>query len=112
MTVNYSNIPNARKISEYTYAWASKDIPMVMDIAKENNWIILGGDVLTLQGSYTYDSWYYAPQNNVDITENVSRSVKQCVDYIQKYETLMGKQYLYSLAISNAFVGAKITDMP
>lgn len=112
IVINYKSLPNAKIINESTFAWTSKDLQLVVNIVKENNWIILGGDVITFQGVYTYDSWHYSPKANVSLTENVSLSVKQCVDYIRRFEAATGKEYLYSLVISNAFVGTESTDTP
>ena len=110
MIINYRCLPNIKETSSGVYVWESKDIPQIMDIALKNRWIVLGGDVLTSDEKYTYDNWYYAPEVNTDILENVKQSIDHCMNYVHTYETVHEEKYLYSIVLSNSFTGSVVFD--
>lgn len=95
------------KITPEEIAFPVQAIPQVLDLVLENQWIILGGDVLTSELKHTYDSWYYLPDANISLTANVKQSVEKCKRYISEYGKRNGEDFLYAFTISNSFVEGK-----
>lgn len=102
--IDYSSIPNSTVMPNGKTAWRALDLPSAMKCVIENDWIVLGGDVLTLSGEFTYDNWYYEPNELLDLTQNVQRSVAVCLEYASKYTIRNGNQFLFSLVLSNSYL--------
>ena len=60
-------------------------IPHVMELASQQKWIILGGDVLTEAQKHTYDNWYYEINSQHSLDCNVKDSIDKCEQYISDY---------------------------
>lgn len=86
-------------------AWSLKSIPKVLELVSENNWIIVGGDIIADEGSYTYDNWYFQPEPACSLAANVSSSLNKCSQYISNYVSKNGSNYLFVLVISNSYIG-------
>ena len=52
-----------QKISPYELAWKIDDIKPILQWLSSNNKVVLGGDVLDAKKEYTYDNWYYDPDD-------------------------------------------------
>ena len=102
--INYSKLPNSKITLNGQFAWRASDLPLLMDYVIQNKWIVLGGDVLTYSGNYTYDNWYYNPECSLSITQNVHQSVAVCLDYVANYTNRNGSDFLYSLVLSDSFL--------
>ena len=102
--VDYSQLVGSILLPDGTYAWDIHSIQSVLHKAQENNWIVLGGDVLTIEGHYTYDSWYYSPEPNTGVAHNVELSIVECKKYIHEYVENHGERYLFSVALSDSYV--------
>lgn len=88
-------------------AWPIKSIPCILDMVLRNNWIILGGDVLTLECKYTYDNWYYNPDPQKSLEQNVKHSIAVCSHYTSQYISTNGDSFLFTVVISDAYIGGK-----
>lgn len=75
-------------------AWKIEDALDVIAIARKHNRIILGGDILTVCGEYTYDNWYYNQDHDVSMKTNVEQSAAKSLQYINNYIKRNGKQFL------------------
>lgn len=85
-------------------AWTSKQIPSIMELTLENDWIILGGDVLTSAQRYAYDNWYYEPNEEKSLEFNVRASILECSQYVSIYVDKNGDDFLFVIVISNTYV--------
>lgn len=64
-------------------AWKSTDISKIVEIARKHHRVILGGDIISTQGEYTYDNWYYNQDSLLSISDNVSQSAEKCLMYLE-----------------------------
>lgn len=87
-------------------AWPLGAIPQILEIASSNQWIVLGGDVVTPSGKYTYDSWFYDPIWRDSLEVNVSQSVSSCLEYVSNYVKENGEAFYFTFSISDTHVGA------
>ena len=87
--------------------WPLTLVSEVLDLALSNHWIVLGGDILTLEQEYTYDNWYYIPNPQKPLVENVRASIEKSRNYISQYVTKNGDRFLIDFSISNSFVGGR-----
>ena len=87
--------------------WPAKSIPYVSNLALTNGWIILGGDVLTLECKYTYDNWYYNVNLQEPLVNNVKRSIEICLQYINDYISCNGETFLFAITVSDAYIGGR-----
>lgn len=83
------------------YAFESDVIPKVLKIIQTNNWVILGGDVLNLEGKHTYDNWFYNPDWTKSIEYNVAQGILKTEQYIKLLEERNGKKFRYVLVITD-----------
>lgn len=81
-------------------AWSVSAIVGIMQQAIDNRWVVLGGDVISHEGQYTYDSWYYNRDYNICANDNVEASVRKCLDYINRYITLNGDSFYFVLVLA------------
>ena len=81
-------------------AWKLESIPYIVDMARKYNRIILGGDVLTASGKYTYDNWYYVQESNAPRQTNVERSINKCLQYINNYLQKHGEQFAFIIVFA------------
>lgn len=86
-------------------AWEPQKIQHILKLAIENNWVILGGDVLTKTQKYTYDNWYFEVNPQCSLKHNVKASVDKCAQYVFDYVRAHGDNFLFVLVISNNFAG-------
>lgn len=101
--IDYSKLPNSIITPDGKYAWVASDLPFLMDYIIENKWIILGGDVLTYSGNYTYDNWYYNPKHSLSVTQNMHQSIAVCLNYVTNYTNRNGSNFLFLPVISNSY---------
>ena len=106
------NLPEGVEISNDEIAFTAEMTLQIMNIAANNNCIILGGDVLTLDKKFTYDNWYYQPETSVSLSENVNRSIKKAKEYISDYTKKNGSDFLYSFVISDSYMEVKNMEVP
>ena len=105
MNNELSQIEGAIHTCNNERAWPAKAIPHILELALKNNWIVLGGEVITLAGKYTYDSWFYDPIRQYSLEDNVLRSISVCSEYISDYIREHGDSYYFSVSISNTYAG-------
>ena len=86
--------------SNFETAWKINDAILVIQYLKSKNTIILGGDILTDQLEYNYDSWYY------------NKEVNQTFHYNVEYSTQLASRYIsdYIRANGNAFYVIFVTE--
>lgn len=84
--------------------WPTRCIPEILQLAVDNQWIILGGDILDMAKNYTYDNWYYNPDAQLSLNLNVTASVEKTREYISQYCKKNGTDFWISLTISNSYV--------
>ena len=90
--------------------WPTRCIPEILQLAVDNQWIILGGDILDMAQNYTYDNWYYNPDAQMPLDSNVLASVKKAEEYISQYQKRNGDNFLISLTLSNNYVAGNMTS--
>ena len=66
-------------------AWSLDQLDKIMTLARTHQRIILGGDVLTLSGSYTCNNWYFTREANTSHEINVEKSIQMCQAYVASY---------------------------
>jgi len=78
-------------------AWKSQTAIAVIDFLFSKGYTILGGDVYVYKNDsveITYDSWYL----NETVSKNfLQESKNKAIEYINKYSTLNGENYIYSI---------------
>jgi hypothetical protein len=80
------------------YGWSYPEIIQVLKILSENEYVILGGDVITTKADrlkHTYDSWYYNVDPTLKKDTNINASLNKAVEYIQWYQQKLGEGFLY-----------------
>ena len=83
-------------------AWSTSAVNQIMQQALDNDWIVLGGDVTTASGQYTYDNWYYNPSPYLSAKDNVASSVTKCLNYINSYNYRNENSFYYVLVMKPA----------
>ena len=86
------------KIGVYEIGWKFDDVIKVLDVIKEKEMTVLGGDVYELNGDeiiITYDSWSFSGSNFIKSFEKASK-------YINNYYKNNGDDFIYTLIVSNA----------
>ncbi|MCI6728999.1 MAG: S-layer homology domain-containing protein, partial [Clostridiales bacterium] len=79
-----------------------------MSAVSLTNSVILGGDVVTPKFEYTGDNWFYQPtwllnaEYGTSLRSNIDRSIKCTMEYISKYVSKNGKDYLFVLVVCTA----------
>lgn len=90
------------------FAWHVDDIPQAMSTVSLTNSVILGGDVITPKFEYTGDNWFYQPtwllnaEYGPSLQSNIDKSIKCTMEYISKYVSKNGKDYLFVLVVCTA----------
>lgn len=74
-------------------AWKLKDAMSVLNQIGIKEHIVLGGDILTRDLSYTYDSWFYTTNSKLNLKENSAQSIQAASNYISNYMSLNGDNY-------------------
>lgn len=105
--LDYTEFPNSIVTSDGYLAWRVSDLPVVMQSVIAKQWIVLGGDILTVQGNDTHDSWFYDPIPSISLSENIHKSIVVTMDYVIKYINTNGTDFLFSLVLSDAFISGK-----
>ena len=85
-------------------AWPIESLSRLLDVVLQNRWIILGGDVLTLECKHTYSNWYYNPDPQKSLEYNVRCSVEICSMYTRQYVAKNNGNYLFTIVISDSYV--------
>ena len=80
-------------------AWRVSDVPCLLEHAARENLVILGGDVVTLQGVYTYDNWYYEVSNLQSVKTAVHGSIATARKYVHDYVQKNGNEFLFVLVM-------------
>lgn len=93
MSISKNKWQSAKKTPGNEIAWRIEDVFQIFDKARASNTMILGGDVLTDDISYTYDNWYYIPVPNASKQENVLWSYSCALEYISDYIERNGKDF-------------------
>lgn len=97
-------------ISPKKTAFPISAIPQVFDLALENQWIILGGDVLTPEFKATYDNWFYEPDKKRSLVWNAKQSIEESMRYISAYVKRNGENFLFIFTISNTYIEGKLGE--
>lgn len=86
------------KIGVYEIGLKFDDVIKVLDVIKEKEMIVLGGDVYELNGDeiiITCDSWSFSGSTFIKSFEKASK-------YINNYYKNNGDDFIYTLIVSNA----------
>lgn len=82
-------------------AWRARDISQALVAISEKHYVILGGDVVTLEMQYTNDSWFYQPvwkcsDNYISALQgNIEESISYANEYINSYIRKHGENFLF-----------------
>ena len=90
-------------LSDEETAFPTYMVDQIMAITSARKWVILGGDILTNELQYTYDSWFYDVDPNISLYQNVFQSVQKCKQYLKEYESTHGSDYLIAFTISSTY---------
>ena len=74
-------------------AWKIKDALEVIEHFDKNGIVVLGGDILTENFEYTYDNWYYDPDDTCSSLINAKNSIEKASEYISNYIAMNGSDY-------------------
>lgn len=80
-------------------AWKMSDIFAVLRNALLSDAVVLGGDILNGDMSYTLDNWCYFPKESVSARENALLSYEYAIGYIDNYIAIFGDNYYVVLVI-------------
>ena len=92
---------NLRSFGIVEFAWRYDSILEVINILRDNNYIILGGDVHKIEEGGKIipcigDTWYH---NRASSPSDVNESYKKAVDYINMYHKRNGDGFCYSVVV-------------
>ena len=104
ININPNELPTPITSPSGEFAWDISGIYKITDYAKKNCWIILGGDVLTKDGKYTYDSWYYKVNTGLSVKQNVDLSIQNCLEYIHQYSERNGNMFYYVPVLTDSYI--------
>lgn len=90
-------------LSDEETAFPMRMVNQIIGIISDRKWVVLGGDILTNELKYTYDSWFYDVDSNISLYQNVSQSVQKCKQYLKEYESIHGSDYLIAFTISSTY---------
>jgi len=85
------------KIGVYEISWKFDDVIKVLDIIKEKEMVVLGGDVYGLNGYEViiiYDSWSFSGSNFI-------KSFEKASEYINNYYKNNGDDFIYTTVVTN-----------
>ena len=102
-----NHMPDVIKTEQGEYACLASNVPAVVNRAINHGWIILGGDVLNPDQSYTYENWYYNPNPRKSLGENIVIAAQICSNYVADYSSKYGDEYLYVLVFSDSYIGGQ-----
>lgn len=88
---------NLVELGVYEYAWKKEQVESILQILKEKQVPVLGGDVYRVENGNidsTCDSWFLEDDGSSDYLE---RSFDKTLSYINDYELTNGKGYLYTI---------------
>ena len=74
-------------------AWEIQDVGEVMAHILNSDRIILGGDVLHKNLTYTLDNWYYRPLPGLSHEDHVSNSYDVAIQYVDEYMLRYGTEF-------------------
>ena len=97
-------------ISPKKTAFPIPAIPQVFGLVLENQWIILGGDVLTPKLKPTYDNWFYEPDKKRSLVWNAKQSIEESMRYISAYVKRNGENFWFVFTISNTYIEGKLGE--
>ena len=100
---NKKKMIQAMKTKWGTFAWPITDVVDIIMYSITNNQIVLGGDILNKELEYTYDNWYYEPDNTQNIGENSRRSIEKAKVYISNYIKRNGGVFYVDIVISSEY---------
>ena len=103
-----SNLIGGVRVSSEETAFPPQMVSQIFNMVAKNQWIILGGDVVTCDLKHTYDNWYYEPIRDLPLFENTKQSIAKSDQYISEYREKNGDKYLYIFTISSSYVDGKI----
>jgi hypothetical protein len=97
LAVSHTSPPEIREL-----AWYVNDFKKVLLCLYGEKRIILGGDVYKKQGDKleaTWDYWDYHIQSGLSQQENIDKSYKEAIEYIEAFSNKFGDDFLYSVVI-------------
>ena len=101
---SFSSTPcfnNAIKTQGAELAWTPTDARTVLQWLSVQQEIVLGGDILHRDRSYTYANWYYNPDPSLSVAENSQKSCSTAMDYLEKYAQKCGNDYLVIIVVKD-----------
>ena len=97
-------LPLTAIITPWTeYAWKYEDFPEILRYFQNQGWIVLGGDILTLELTHTLDNWYYNPESGLSEEENVLLSCETAERYLGNYRNRKGSDYYIVFVVTRRF---------
>ena len=81
-------------------AWRIEDAFGVLKYLKDQNKVVLGGDILTKELVHNYDSWYYNINPSLNYRFNVENGYKSAIEYISNYIRVNGNVF-YVIFVTN-----------
>ena len=92
-------LSNSKRTLGNEIAWKIGDALWVLRDIKDKCQIILGGDILREDMSYTYDNWYYLPNKKLSEDENIHLSYEQGIRYLSEYMQRNGCQFYVVIVV-------------
>ena len=83
--------------------WAASGLEKLFDFAEQYGLVILGCDILTLSGAYTYDNWYFPSILNKPLLLCSAESIRAFKVYIEDYISRHGDHFLFGVVIHDAY---------
>ena len=91
------------EMGSFGFAWKYKDILEILEYLKNNNYGILGGDVLQLDEErifFNYDNWSLDTKG-ITWKEYVDEGYELAKNYIENYYEKNGDNYCYNIIVTN-----------
>ena len=79
--------------------WSMKGLEQLLIYAERHGLVILGCDVITLSGEYTYDNWFFQPCSSKPLLLCSAESIHGFLKYIEDYTEKNGDDFWVGVVI-------------
>ena len=92
-------LDRAEYLSPYELLWRYDDLQDISKECNNNNRIVLGGDIYTIEKKFDNCGWYYNNNTNIDRNENVRKSVETMNEYLNMFRIRNGPDFFFTLVL-------------
>ena len=95
----------SKEMPTYEQAWNIADALKLLEYFKLRQDVISGGDILNNKLEYTYDNWFFNPDEEKSKEYNSIQSINIAYEYLKRYIQRNGENYYVVIVIHNQSSG-------